>query len=77
MAQFVDYLKWSSVSPATFVKIADKDKDGQINMKEFNELLNQKLSFNISFEEVNEIFKIIDTDRTGTISVKEITDLMK
>lgn len=33
MSQFVEYLKWSSVSPTTFIKIADKDNDGQINMK--------------------------------------------
>ena len=32
MSQFVEYLKWSSVSPTTFIKIADKDKDGQISM---------------------------------------------
>lgn len=77
MSQFVEYLKWSSVSPTTFIKIADKDKDGQISMNQFNDLLNNKLSFNITFDEVNEVFKLIDTDRTGTISVKELTDLMK
>mgnify|MGYP000017624719 CR=1 FL=1 len=33
LKQFIDYLKWSQVSPQTFIKIADSNRDGVINMK--------------------------------------------
>jgi len=35
LKEFVDYLKWSSVSAETFIKIADRDRNGVIDMKEF------------------------------------------
>lgn len=77
LKQFVDYLKWSAVSAETFIKIADRDRNGVIDMKEFEQLLNQKLSFNITFEEVQEVFKIIDTSKSGSINVTELAALMK
>lgn len=77
LKSFVDYLKWSAVSPETFIKIADRDRNGVIDMKEFEELLNRKLNFNISFQEVEEVFKIIDTSRSGSINVQELAALMK
>jgi Ca2+-binding EF-hand superfamily protein len=57
------------VSAATFVKIADTNKSGEIDPKEFDELLNKKLSFHITFEEVQEVFALIDTSKNGSISV--------
>jgi len=77
LKSFVDYLKWSSVSAETFIKIADKDRNGVIDMKEFEELLNRKLNFNITFPEVEEVFKIIDTSKSGSINVHELAALMK
>lgn len=46
-------------------------------MKEFQALLNERVSFKISPEEVQEVFKLIDTGNNGTISVQELAALLK
>ena len=77
LQQFVDYMKWSTISPETIVKLADIDKNSVLDKKEFEVLLNNKLRFQISSEEVEEVFKIIDKEGSGSINVQELAALLK
>ena len=77
LQNFVDYMKWSTISPETIVKLADSDKNSVLDKKEFEVLLNNKLRFHISTEEVEEVFKIIDKTGNGTINVNELAALVK
>ncbi len=70
-------MAWSKISPETIVRMADKDRNREIVKKEFEDLLNNKLNFHISFKEVCEVFQVIDTSNNGSINVNELGALLK
>lgn len=51
LKQFVEFMKWSSVSAETIISLVDSNKDHSLDLKEFEILLNERVSFKISKEE--------------------------
>ena len=55
------HMKWTQTSPESLLQLADKDRNYTIDLKEFHELLIGKLGFQVSVEEVKEMFYVIDS----------------
>lgn len=62
------HMKWTKTTPEDILQLADKDRNYTIDMKEFHELLCGKLGFQVSVEEVKEMFYIIDSSNNGSIN---------
>ena len=62
------HMKWTQTSPESLLQLADKDRNYTIHLKEFHELLIGKLGFQVSLEEVKEMFYVIDSSNNGSIN---------
>ncbi|XP_040578967.1 neo-calmodulin [Lepeophtheirus salmonis] len=51
---------------------ADKDMSGSINFQEFIGLMRKKKSFEMTVEDIRQIFRVFDKDGNGFISTAEI-----
>lgn len=63
----VSYIKWSGISTNTILKIADTNHDSVIDLGEFKVLVG-KLNFNVTDEEIKEMFDRISKNGDNKIT---------
>jgi Ca2+-binding EF-hand superfamily protein len=64
----VGYIKWSGISTNTILKIADTNHDSVIDLGEFKVLVG-KLNFNVTDEEIKEMFDRISKNGDNKITI--------
>jgi Ca2+-binding EF-hand superfamily protein len=75
MVTLKNHLSERNLDWGKIMKLVDENGDGQLDIKEFTKLM-EIIKFNISQEEVSNIFKVIDTDCSGTISMTEMENFI-
>lgn len=77
LSQLVGYIKWMNISPETILKMADSDGDRTLEFDEFAKFVRTKLNFNISEEEISELFTVINKSNDSKIQLNELIAAIK
>jgi Ca2+-binding EF-hand superfamily protein len=75
MMTLKNHLSEQSLDWTKIMKLVDENNDQQLDIKEFTKLM-EIIKFNISAEEVSNIFKVLDSDCSGKISMTEMENFI-
>ena len=76
LASMVDELKIKNISPEDLFKMCDKDKSGQIDIKEFADMI-KVINGKWTIKQVAAMRDFFDSDASGKISKQEFLDKMR
>lgn len=74
--QLTAYIKWSGINAASILNLADTNKSNALDLKEFSDLLTNKLKFKMSTEEIEELFFVINKNGNDNITIAEIAAIL-
>ena len=74
--QLTAYIKWSGINATSILNLADTNKSNALDLKEFSDLLTNKLKFKMSSEEIEELFIVINKNNGDNITIAEIAAIL-